>query len=201
MNQPLPLQTSQVRSMPHNPRIMIIEDEPFQREWLARIARPFSSHIHLARDGVEALQMLEYMEPPELLLCDLNMPNMDGVTFLRHLAGRQVQCSVVLISAADSDVMGSVSQMIHLYGMTLAAVLKKPASRHQLIELLQRSQQGELTRAINSPPCHRRIVKHCRWRSPLASSSPISSPTSAPPVDGSLVPRHWCAGIIHSMEF
>lgn len=50
--------------MPHNLRIMIVEGEPFHREWLAKLARQYSSHVHQAQDGEEALQMLDHIEPP-----------------------------------------------------------------------------------------------------------------------------------------
>lgn len=147
------LSRPQVGAMPHNLRIMIVEDEPFHREWLTRIARQFSCHVHAAQDGQEALQMLEHMEPPQLLLCDLNMPQMDGVTFLRHLAERRVRCAVALISAAEPDVIDSVSQMIPLYGMQLAAILRKPASRQQVCDLLENSPPAE-NAARRQPRAH-----------------------------------------------
>lgn len=67
-----------------------------------------------------------------------------------------VQCSVALISAAESDVIDSVSQMLPLYGMQLAAILKKPASRQQIGELLQNLQPVEnSSRRQVVSPAHR----------------------------------------------
>ena len=61
--------------------ILVIEDDSFQRRMLHRSLEMLTeANILLAEDGVQGLKMATEAHP-ELILCDLKMPNMDGVTF------------------------------------------------------------------------------------------------------------------------
>ncbi len=80
--------------------ILIIDDEAACRNPLARLLQIEGYEITQAADGLEALQRLEE-RPHDLLLLDLLMPRMDGVTFLERLRGdpRFAQIPVFLITA------------------------------------------------------------------------------------------------------
>ena len=64
--------------------ILIIDDEAACRNPLARLLQIEGYEITQAADGLEALQRMEE-RPHDLLLLDLLMPRMDGVTFLERL--------------------------------------------------------------------------------------------------------------------
>ncbi|MDB5322037.1 MAG: CheA signal transduction histidine kinase [Phycisphaerales bacterium] len=80
--------------------ILIIDDEAACRNPLARLLQIEGYEITQAADGLEALQRLEE-RPHDLLLLDLLMPRMDGVTFLERLRGdpRFADIPVFLITA------------------------------------------------------------------------------------------------------
>ena len=80
--------------------ILIIDDEAACRNPLARLLQIEGYEITQAADGLEALQRLEE-RPHNLLLLDLLMPRMDGVTFLERLRGdpRFADIPVFLITA------------------------------------------------------------------------------------------------------
>ena len=64
--------------------ILVVDDDPTCRELLRRIL-PRSGHaVVVASNGKDAFAAMEE-HPPQLILLDLAMPVMDGLTFLRHL--------------------------------------------------------------------------------------------------------------------
>ena|SRR5687768_343535 len=62
-------------------QILLVEDEPSIREPLARLLRHEGYRVACATDGRQALEQLE-RERPRLVLLDMTMPEMDGLTFL-----------------------------------------------------------------------------------------------------------------------
>ncbi|MGE4322202.1 MAG: response regulator [Sphingobium sp.] len=95
--------------------LLLVEDDEVDVQGLkrafakSRIANP----ITVARDGIEALEMLrgenghEKLPKPHLILLDLNMPRMNGIEFLETIrADDDLKCSVVFMittSKADED--------------------------------------------------------------------------------------------------
>ena len=76
----------------HEVRILLVEDDEIDAEAVIRgfRAAKIANDITVARDGVEALQMLrgvgeEGLPRPNIVLLDLNMPRMNGIEFLEEL--------------------------------------------------------------------------------------------------------------------
>lgn len=130
--------------------ILIIEDDAFQRNLLVRMAASMTQgKIHIATNGQEALASLDMHDTPELILCDLQMPEMDGVEFLRKLAEREVQSTIALISAAAPDVVESVKQMAISYGLQKVDSVGKPVNRQKLEQLIHSVNAPEQGTASN----------------------------------------------------
>lgn len=85
---------------PHT--ILIVEDEQSLNEAYQIILRSAGYVVHAAYDGKEALQVTKDYEP-ELILLDLRMPHMDGITFLRnyHLQAAHPGVKVIILSNYD----------------------------------------------------------------------------------------------------
>lgn len=66
-------------------RALIAEDNPVNRELLRELLEARDFEVAEACDGVEALEMIERQEPPNVLLLDISMPRMDGFELLRKL--------------------------------------------------------------------------------------------------------------------
>ncbi|MGL4756833.1 MAG: EAL domain-containing response regulator [Aeromonadaceae bacterium] len=129
-------------------RLLIIEDELFQLNWLHQLCKPLAGQVEQATDGAAALALIEKNGMPDALICDLNMVGMDGVTFLRHLADFERPCPVLLISAVSTDIIHSVVEMATLQGLVISDALSKPVSRQQISRCLQ--QLPSLTTAVAS---------------------------------------------------
>ena len=89
-----------------NPIILVIEDYSDSRTLLSSLLRAKGYKVMEARDGVEGLRQAN-RTPPDLILMDLAMPEMDGVEATRQLRQRQVlaRTPIFAISAyATADV-------------------------------------------------------------------------------------------------
>jgi two-component system chemotaxis response regulator CheB len=82
-------------------RVMIVDDSAYVRKMMTQMLTrsPFVDVVGTARDGREALELAATLEP-DVITCDLNMPEMDGVAFVRsQMAIRPVP--IVIISVAS----------------------------------------------------------------------------------------------------
>jgi len=78
--------------------ILIVDDEPKIRHIL-RIMLSLKGHsVHEAADGEDALKILQ-KEPVDLVISDIKMPKMDGLTLLEHIKELDPGCPVVFITA------------------------------------------------------------------------------------------------------
>jgi CheY-like chemotaxis protein len=112
------------------PNILLVEDSPVTQRMLSVILHKHGHHVIIAADGLEALQCLEFTSV-DLVLCDLSMPKMDGLTFLRHLKvdKRYAHLPVIMLTASGWDEDYESAQAEGVSGF-----LTKPTSSHELIE-------------------------------------------------------------------
>lgn len=67
-----------------NPRVLVVDDQSQNRDLLHAILKPHGFHIREAENGAEALKLVAE-EKPDLILLDLSMPVMNGLTCLKEL--------------------------------------------------------------------------------------------------------------------
>ena len=84
-------------------KVLVVDDSAYVRKMVTQmLARsPFIEVVGSARDGREALAMAQELDP-DVITCDLNMPEMDGVAFVREQMARR-PTPVVIISVADQS--------------------------------------------------------------------------------------------------
>jgi EAL domain-containing protein (putative c-di-GMP-specific phosphodiesterase class I)/ActR/RegA family two-component response regulator len=118
-----------------NLRFLIAEDDEFQRRWLAvMLTKLGAQHIVEAENGRIALDILRGKQAIDISFIDLNMPSMDGIELVRHLANGDDKTAIVLTSALGSALLFSVETMSKAYGVDLLGTFEKPATP----EILQR---------------------------------------------------------------
>ncbi|MBO0937200.1 response regulator [Fibrella sp. HMF5335] len=83
--------------------ILVVDDEPdlepLLLNWFRRKIRDSTYVFHFAHDGYEALALLQQEPTIDLLLLDINMPDMDGLTLLAKLPALNPFLLVVMVSA------------------------------------------------------------------------------------------------------
>lgn len=83
-------------------RTLIVDDEPLAVERMQVIcaALPSLSVVGTANDGAAALRLVEALSP-DLLLLDMTMPELDGLSVARRLSGREKSPAVIFVTAHD----------------------------------------------------------------------------------------------------
>jgi two-component system chemotaxis response regulator CheB len=81
-------------------RVLVVDDSAYVRKMVTQMLSrsPFVDVVGTARDGREALDLAADLKP-DVITCDLNMPEMDGVAFVRQQMQRQA-IPIVIISVA-----------------------------------------------------------------------------------------------------
>ena len=83
-------------------RVLAVDDDPFIRKMLQKVLTEAQYDVVLATDGEEALEKV-YRERPDLIISDVVMPNMDGLSLVKKLKS-QLQTSiipVILLTSKD----------------------------------------------------------------------------------------------------
>ncbi len=121
-----------------NQRVLAIDDEPFQ---LKLLARQFSNlgltDVQTCLEARSALDMVS-TDPNrfDLICCDLQMPDMDGVEFVRHLGQLPFHGGLVLISGEDRRILHTAERLAKSHTLRVLGALRKPVTPEQLREVL-----------------------------------------------------------------
>ena len=84
-------------------RILVVDDEPdlealIQQKFRHQV-RDGAINFLFARDGIEALNVLEKNQDVDLVVTDINMPRMDGLSLLQKLQEGDEKLSTIIVSA------------------------------------------------------------------------------------------------------
>lgn len=119
-------------------RVLLIDDDAFQNKLLARQLSGLGlADVTACEQPAAALTVLDAPGANiELLFLDLNMPDMDGVEFLRQLVARAYCGSVVLVSGEDERVLATAARLAIAQNLDLLGHLQKPPTPERLQALL-----------------------------------------------------------------
>ncbi len=119
---------------------LVVEDNEFQRRWLvAMLSNLGAKNILEASDGLAALNILQdASQGVDICFIDLNIPGMDGMELIRHMAKSDNPVSIILASALDPSLVFSVETMSQAYGVNLLGTIVKPATPEVLETLIAR---------------------------------------------------------------
>ena len=119
-------------------QVMLVEDHGFQRRLgLSLLADLGLTRLHDAAGGADALEKLRAMaRVPDVILVDLDMPGMDGVEFIGHVASEGLARSIAVVSAMDPALMHAVHVMAQASGLIVLGSVEKPLSHGKLTQLL-----------------------------------------------------------------
>ncbi len=115
-------------------KVLIADDEMLIRQGLASFFKNDERYevCALAEDGEEALKMARACKP-DLILADVNMPFMDGLTFVETLKSEQPQANIVIVTGYDEFEFAQRALRLDVQDYVL-----KPVSEKEFRELLDR---------------------------------------------------------------
>ena len=118
--------------------VLVVDDDLFMLGVLDDMLREFGVRgVTKAMGGMAALAALDTMAvPPELVMCDLNMPGGDGFQFMEQLGARSFRGAVVLMSGMNLRTMHSAALMARFHRLKVAGSLGKPISASALAAVL-----------------------------------------------------------------
>jgi excisionase family DNA binding protein len=115
------------------PNILIVDDEPKVREVLAKALRMVNFVVDTAPDGHAALELLRHGSY-DLLVTDLRMPGMDGLSVIRAARRIAADLPVVVITAYSSE-----ASAIEAINIGVSGYLTKPFRLQRILSVTSRA--------------------------------------------------------------
>jgi DNA-binding NarL/FixJ family response regulator len=144
-------------------RVLIVDDHPVVRDGLRGMLAgdPQFEVLGEAATGIEAVTVAEARQP-DVVLMDLRMPQMDGVTAIAMLRERGVPSRVLVLTTYDTD-----SDVLPAIEAGATGYLLKDAPREELFRAVRAAARGE---AVLSPSVATRLMGQLRTpaREPLS---------------------------------
>jgi DNA-binding NarL/FixJ family response regulator len=149
-------------------RLLIVDDHPVVRDGLSGMfdGDPGFEVAGEAADGGQAVRLAETLRP-DVILMDLRMPGMDGVSAIAELARRGVPARVLVLTTYDTD-----RDVLPAIEAGATGYLLKDAPRAELVRAVRAAAAGE---AVLSPTVATRLLGQVRAPAPApADAEPLS---------------------------
>ena len=114
--------------------VLVVDDHEDSREVLRELVKSFGAAVRVASEGQEALQAI-VQQTPDLIICDLMMPGMDGFELIRRLRANWDLCRVraVAVTGLTGD-----DVLLRCWKAGFDGHLMKPIDGPALAGLLER---------------------------------------------------------------
>ena len=118
-------------------KVLMVEDNEEARMQTLKMLKNFFTHIDVGVDGVDGLEKFKNHHDNtgsfyDLIISDINMPNMDGITMGKHIIAQNPQQEIIVLSAfndkqnQEASLTVGIKQYIH-----------KPIELHALISVIE----------------------------------------------------------------
>ena len=120
-------------------RILLVDDHPLFRQGVTWTLgnQPDLDIVGEVADGQAAIQQADVLLP-DLVLCDINLPGMNGLEVTRILKRRHPQMAVIILTLHEDD-----EQLFHAIRVGASAYAIKDIAAQDLISLIRRVGRGE----------------------------------------------------------
>ena len=125
-------------SVPAGSTALVVDDDEFATETMALTLSSLGvAEVHRAEDGQKALKLLASLQrEPDFLVCDVFMPNMDGVEFLDKLAARGYGGGVLIVTGVDPAMLSFTRTLAKGGSLRVLGTFVKPVAREELARAL-----------------------------------------------------------------
>jgi len=117
-------------------RILLVDDEKHFADTLAARLEMRGFEVRVAYSGFEALDAVA--QPVDVMVLDLRMPGMDGLTVLRELKKRHPQIQVIILTGHIDEHDESAA-----YELGARTVLRKPLKMDELLDSLRMAMEAK----------------------------------------------------------
>ena len=129
-------------SMPQGARVLVIDDEPFSREYFQRVLERIAGEVKTVATGTEGLNAFK-KSSFDLVILDIRLPDGDGIAFLRQIKEINRLTTVIMVTA-----YGTVDNAVQAMKIGAFDFLTKPFKEQEkvLITVKNATYQGRLER-------------------------------------------------------
>jgi EAL domain-containing protein (putative c-di-GMP-specific phosphodiesterase class I)/signal transduction histidine kinase/DNA-binding response OmpR family regulator/HPt (histidine-containing phosphotransfer) domain-containing protein len=133
-----------------NIRILLVDDDPVLHRVTRFMLNDLGVHQILnALSGMEGLDRIRNSSQPfDVIICDLNMPGMDGVEFIRHLSQLKFSGGLILSSGEDERIVRTVEKLAIEHELQMLGTLQKPLNKSRLVTVLDNLNRDEDNRTL-----------------------------------------------------
>ena len=120
-------------------RVLVLDDDKFMLEFVSHLLRELGvNEVLVAEDGKAGLFVLSaQVAAIDLLICDIEMPGMDGIEFLRNIADQNYRGRIVLFSEINPDLLKATERLATARGLNIIGTLAKPVTVGSLAAILE----------------------------------------------------------------
>jgi len=121
-------------------KVLLVDDDDFVLDLLTATLNGIEvTNVTTASEGQRALHLVDEQAVGfDVILCDLNMPKLDGVELLRHLANRNFTGGIILFSGEGQRILNTARDLANAHRLSVLGALEKPVTGDALAELLGR---------------------------------------------------------------
>ena len=121
--------------------VLIVDDDPILCVVTSSIFKNAGAErVIVCENGLKALETIDNTQTEfDFILCDLNMPCLDGIEFLRHLSDRKFGERIAILSGEDKTIVDTAHQLAISHGLDIVGSFNKPLNIQQFKDTITSS--------------------------------------------------------------
>jgi len=123
------------------PRLTVVDDESEILDLVGKAAEGLGFDVSKATSGKQMIQALAD-EPPDVIVLDMIMPDLDGIEILQELAAKKSNASIILMTGYQEQYLIMADKFGSAKGLNILGALTKPFRLEQLEQLLREGYAG-----------------------------------------------------------
>src|ERR1035437_2566247 len=124
-------------------RVLVVDDQSHVRSWVRNVLKTMGiTGVTEAADGRDALAAVT--KPGEwfdLILCDLRMPERDGIETIRAFAALGLESAIAIMSIEDERIIETAGMLAEAQGLRMLGTIPKPLTAEKLEPILERMRE------------------------------------------------------------
>jgi EAL domain-containing protein (putative c-di-GMP-specific phosphodiesterase class I) len=148
----LPAGNEGALGMTKNDLVLIVDDDLFINKVIsAQFTKLGFTNLEGITDPLKALDFLRLnIDKVSLVVCDLQMPTLDGIEFVREVAHEGYTGKVILVSGEDPRLLRSAQRLVEAMGLSTLGAIQKPVKLDVLASIFEKEFSAKKTLALQT---------------------------------------------------
>jgi len=130
--------------------VLVIDNETFVLNLAVQLLKHIGCEdVTTAESGKQAVEEMEQAQKTfDIIICDLNMPEMDGIEFMRHASEKNFTGGIILLSGEDERMLETARDFAKAYKLNVLGTVPKPLKSDVLKSLLGNYKPAQARKAF-----------------------------------------------------